>query len=144
MPRAYSDDLRCRILLAYERGEGSLAGLARRFEVGGDYVKKIRRQQLRTGQKERVPQLRHGPVSRITAAIEQQLRAHLRAQPDLTLWELRQRLRQASGVELSKSLLWLCLQRLELRRKKIPPRLRARHGTGPAATPGVVGAGKSD
>jgi transposase len=120
MPRAYSDDLRCRILLAYERGEGSLAGLARRFEVGGDYVKKIRRQQLRTGQKERVPQLRHGPVSRITAAIEQQLRAHLRAQPDLTLWELRQRLRQASGVELSKSLLWLCLQRLELRRKKNP------------------------
>jgi transposase-like protein len=36
MARAFSGDLRCRILLAYERGGVSLAELARRFGVGRD------------------------------------------------------------------------------------------------------------
>jgi transposase len=54
----------------------------------------------------------------MTAEIEQVLRTQLRAQPDLTLWELQQRLREQAGVRWSKSLVWLWLQRLELRRKK--------------------------
>lgn len=120
MPRPFSDDLRCRILQAYQWGEGSLATLARRFHVSRDYVKKIRKQQLRSGKMERVVQSRHGPVSRITPEVERQLRGQLRAQSDLTLWELRQRLRKETGVELSQSLLWLCLQRWQLRRKKNP------------------------
>jgi len=118
MPRAFSDDLRCRILRAYERGEVSLRELAERFGVSWDYVKKIRKHQMRYGQMERVQPVRHGPVSRVTARVEQQLRAQLRAQPDRTLEELRQRLHQEAGVELSKSLIWLCLERLQLRRKK--------------------------
>jgi transposase len=122
MPRAFSDDLRCRILNAYERGEWSLHELAERFGVSWDYVKKIRKHQLRFGQKERVPQGRHGPVSRVTAEVEHQLRAQLREQPDLTLEELRQRLQQRAQVKLSKSSLWLCLERLQLRRKKNPIR----------------------
>ena len=118
MPQALSDDLRCRILRAYERGESSLRELAEQFGVSFDYVKKIRKHQLRYGQMERVQQVRHGPPSRVTVEVEQQLRAQLRAQPDLTLEELRQRLRQQARVELSKSSIWLCLDRLDLRRKK--------------------------
>ena len=49
MARAFSDDLRCRILQTYESGEVSLAELARRFGVSHDYVKKIRKHQLRYG-----------------------------------------------------------------------------------------------
>ena len=118
MARAFSDDLRRRILQAYAGGGVSLRTLAERFAVGFEYVRKIRQQQLRTGQMERVPQARHGPASRMTAAVQQQLRAQLREQPDLTLWELQQRVRKTAGVELSKSLLWLWLQRLGLRIKK--------------------------
>lgn len=99
---------------AYAGGGVSLRALADRFAVGFEYVRKIRKQQLRTGQMERVPQTRHGPASRVTTAVQQQLRA----QPDLTLWELQQRVRNTAGVELSKSLLWLWLQRLGLRIKK--------------------------
>jgi transposase len=50
--------------------------------------------------------------------VQQQLRAAVRQQPDVTLLELQQRVQQGAGVWLSKSLLWLWLQRLELRRKK--------------------------
>ena len=118
MARAFSDDLRRRILQAYAGGEGSLRVLAERFAVSFEYVRKIRKQQLRTGQMERVPQARHGPVSRVTAAVQQQLRAHVREQPDLTLGELQQRVRKSAGVQLSKSLRELWLQRLGLRIKK--------------------------
>lgn len=118
MARAFSDDLRCRILQAYEGGELSLAELARRFGVSRDYVKKIRKHQLRYGQMERVPQTRHGPISRVTAEVKQQLRVELRAQPDLTLWELGQRLQKATRVQLSKSRLWLSLQQMGLQLKK--------------------------
>jgi transposase len=54
----------------------------------------------------------------MTAEIERELRSQLRAQPDLTLWELQQRLHERVGVRWSKSLVWLWLQRWELRRKK--------------------------
>lgn len=123
MPQAFSDDLRCRILRAYECGGVSLRELAERFGVSWDYAKKIRKQQLRFGQMERVPQTRHGPRRWMTLAIESAMRAQLQAQPDLTLWELQQRLREQAGVSWSKSLVWLCLQRLELGRKKNAARL---------------------
>jgi transposase len=120
MARAFSDDLRRRILLVYAAGGVSLRELAERFAVGFEYVRKIRKQQRRTGQMERVRQLRHGPVSRVSAEVQRQVRAQLRAQPDLTLWELQQRIGKATGVQLSKSLLWLWLQRLGLAVKKSP------------------------
>jgi len=55
MAKAYSDDLRRRILQAYEQGEGSEARLAQRFRVSVSYVKKIRRRLRQTGKRERVP-----------------------------------------------------------------------------------------
>ena len=55
MAKFYSDDLRRRILEAYAQGEGTQAQLAQRFRVSLGYVEKIRGQQRRTGQMERVP-----------------------------------------------------------------------------------------
>jgi transposase len=118
MPRAYSDDLRCKLLEAYEAGQGSLQELAKQFRVSWGYSKKIRSQQLRTERKERPQQLRHGPASRLTPAVEQQLRSALRQQPDLTLAEVQQRLAERAGISLSRSRLWVWLQRLGLRHKK--------------------------
>ena len=118
MPQPYSDDLRGKLLEAYEAGEGTLRQLAKRFHVSWGYSKKIRAQQLRTGQKQRPPQTRHGPPGRVTAEVQQQLRSALRQQPDLTLAELQQRIQQRTGVELRRSWLWVWLQRLGLRHKK--------------------------
>ena len=54
MARPYSDDLRRKILETYAQGEVTLEQLAGRFRVSYGYVKKLRRQQLRHGQMERV------------------------------------------------------------------------------------------
>jgi transposase len=91
-------------LESYEVGTSSLRELAQQFRVSFGYSKKIRRQQLLTGQKERPVQWRHGPVSRIDSAAQEKLRGWLRQQPDLTEVELRERLGEA-GV-------WVCKSRI--------------------------------
>lgn len=132
MPRAYSDDLRCKILQRYEQAEVGLEQLANQFGVSYGFTKKIRRQQLQTGQMERPPQLLHGPASRVTEAVKQYLRQQLQHQPDLTLAELGHGLKQRMHVRLGKTRLCLELQRMGLRRKKNPstPKNRTRKKAG--------------
>lgn len=117
MAQPYSDDLRCKLLEAYEAGTGSLRALATQFRVSWGYSKKIRAQQLRSGQKERPAQSHHGPVSRVTDTVKERLRSWLGQQPDLTLAELRERL-QTSGVSLSRSRVGQVVQEMGLRLKK--------------------------
>lgn len=127
MAKPYSDDLRSKLLDAYEAGTASLHQLAVQFRVSWGYVKKIRAQQLRTGEKKRPVQLRHGPVSRMNADVQAQLRGWLREQPDLTEEELRGRL-AGTGVQVAKSRVGQVLRQMGERRKKNSARRRARHG----------------
>ena len=126
MPRAYSDDLRSKLLKAYAAGRGSLEELATQFGVSYGYSKKIRRQQLASGQVERPPQQRHGPTGQLSAEIKQSLRSAVARQPDVTLAELKQHLRKAHQVEISQSRLWYWLRGLGLRHKKNAARPGAR------------------
>jgi transposase len=118
MPRAYSDDLRSKLLKAYAAGRGGLEELARQFGVSYGYSKKIRRQQLETGQVDRSRQSRHGPTGQLNAEIKQYLRSVIRQQPDVTLAELGGMLRAAHHVQISRSRLWYWLRSLGLRHKK--------------------------
>ncbi|PYS87855.1 MAG: hypothetical protein DMF64_22070, partial [Acidobacteria bacterium] len=43
--KAYSLDLRQRVVAAYEKGKGSIAEVAEQFNVGQTFVKKMLRQQ---------------------------------------------------------------------------------------------------
>lgn len=136
MARPYSDDLRRRILEAYEQGEGTEAQLAERFRVSVGYVEKIRGQQLRTGQMERVP---HHPGRKplFTEPIRQRLRAWLQQQPDLTLAELQENLRQQAHLGVSRPSLWGVLGKMGLRLKKSrsTPASGTPNRTGSAAKP---------
>jgi len=136
--RAYSDDLRNKILQAYERGRLGLEALAEQFGVSYGYTKKIRRQQLQTGQMGRVLQARHGPASRVTTEVEEELRRALQRQPDLTLQELAEQLEQSRQLRLSRTRLWTVLQRLGLRRKKnrSTPASRTAHKRSSGGKPG--------
>ena len=113
MAKAYSNDLRRKLLEAYDRGEGSLRELAERFGVSSPYAWKISAQRTRTGQVERVEQ-RHGPESKVTGAVEQQLRRWVRQQPDLTLAEIRERLWETARLPVSVPRVWQVLRRLQL------------------------------
>jgi len=117
MAKAYSDDLRRKLLEAHDRGEGSLRELAKRFGVSVPWAWKISRQRRRTGQMERVEQ-RHGPRSRMTPAVQARLRELVRQQPDATLVELQQRLWASARLRVSLQHLWRVLQSMGLRLKK--------------------------
>ena len=124
MAKAYSNDLRCKLLTAYDRGQGSLRALAQLFSVSYDWAKKISSQRLRSQQMERVPQSRHGAVSRVTPAVEAELLRLMREQPDRTLAELQKGLQRSLGVGFSNQHLWRVLKRLGVRLKKsrfMPP-----------------------
>ena len=137
MAKAYSDDLRRKLLEAHDRGEGSLMELAQRFGVSVPWAWKISRQRRRTGQMERVEQ-RHGPPSRITAEVQASLRGLVRQQPDATLVELQQRLWASERIRISVQHLWRILQRLGLRLKKSrsTPRNKTRPRSKPVARRG--------
>jgi len=140
MARAYSDDLRCKFLAAYERGDGSLRELSVRFGVSLPYAKKIRQQLLRSGKMEREPQPRYGPVSRVTAVAEAWLQDQVRATPDATLAELRQRLWDQRQIAISRSHLARVLHRMQLRLKKsrsTPPSKTPKKGAASARRGGT-------
>lgn len=126
MPKAIVDELRYRVLGAWQAGEGSLRELADRFQVGYAWARKIREQQLRTGLVGRVPQARRGFPSRVDEETRARLRAWVGEQPDRTELELRDMLRRECQIEVCHSRVGQLLRGLGLRRKKNPARQRAR------------------
>ena len=134
MAKAYSNDLRRKLLEAYDRGEGSLRELAERFGVSSPYAWKISAQRKRTGQVERVEQ-RHGPASKVTGAVEQRLRSWVRQQPDLTLVEIQERLWETAGLPVSVPRLWQVL------RRRMQLRLKKSHSTPRNKTPRTISGG---
>jgi len=81
MARAYSNDLRRKFLQAYDEGEGTLEELAEQFRVSLGWAKKISARRSRTGEVD-APVWRHGPVSRVTPAVQEWIRKQIRVQPD--------------------------------------------------------------
>jgi transposase len=137
MARAYSNDLRRKLLEAHEQGKGTLEQLAEKFGVSLGYAKKISATLGRTGRMERIEQ-RHGRIGRVTPLVQERLRELLRRQPDLTLAELQRQLREQMQVTLSIRWLWVVLHRMKLRLKKnrSTPRSRTPRKTTSAAKRG--------
>src|SRR5271165_3561974 len=126
MARPYSDDLRRKILQAYAQGEMTLEQLAERFRVSYGYVKKLRRQQLRHGQMERVPH-QPGRKPKFSGPIRERLRGWLKQQPDLRLAELQEKLLENSKFHFSHPALWVVLRRkmgLLLKKSRSTPKNR--------------------
>ena len=117
MGKTFGDDLRRKLLFAYDQGEGTLQELASRFLVSVGWAKKISAVRNRTGQAERVP---HKPGRKPHTGIEaqQQVRTWFVQQPDLTLAEVQQKLLSEAGVSLSLPQVWKLLRKLGLRLKK--------------------------
>lgn len=118
MARAYSDDLRRKLLEAHQQGEGSLEKLAARFRVSVSWAKGISATLLRTGKMERPPAGPRGPKSKLTEEVRRQLRDWIAAQPDLTLMEMQRRLGEELSLKVSIGRLWKVLQEMNLPLKK--------------------------
>lgn len=111
--RAYSNDLRERIVAAVERGEFSIRQIAHLFAVSLSCVVRLLQQQRRTGSVQPKP---HGgvPARKLDAAAEARLLALVQEKPDATLAELRDRL----GIPCGLMTIARALQRHRITRKK--------------------------
>src|SRR5271165_6657273 len=111
--KAYSMDLRERVVAACDRGEGTREEIARRSRVGIAWVYRLLQRRRETGSIEPRP---HGggqkPAFDPPAA--QRLRQAVADRPDATLEELR----EAVGVARGTSAVHRALEKLGLPRKK--------------------------
>lgn len=126
MAKAYSDDLRKKVLTRHQAGEDTLEELAERFGVSFAWVRKISASFTRTGRMERPRPVRVGRKRKVTGELEAVIRNAIAAQPDLTLAELQLQLDQQEQFSISIGSLWNTLRRLNLRLKKNHSRGRAR------------------
>ena len=111
--RTLSLDLRERILLSYDREEGTRAEIAERFRVSLGMVKKLLQQRRRTGD---IAPRHHfaGRKPMIVGVHQGQLRALLARKNDLTLKELR----AATGLRCSLQAINVVLGKMGLTYKK--------------------------
>src|SRR4051812_4598123 len=133
MAAAYSDDLRDRVLAAYDRGMPTKQ-LAEIFQVSPAWARRLKQCRRETG---RVRPLPTG--GRRGRKIDRDLLRQLVAQqPDLTLKQLRDKL----GIACALSSIWQALDQLGLSFKKsrsTPPSRTARMspGAAPSGSSGV-------
>jgi transposase len=135
VPLPYSADLRERVLLAHEHGEGNAATLAARFRVAVNTVKNWVRAAVTEGRRVAKP-LCHGPAPRLGAAEREVLCQLVAVDNDATLAEYGARLAAQTGVHVSRPVLSVTLKRLGLSRKK---RLSGRASRGaPTSSPNAL------
>jgi transposase len=117
--KAYSTDLREKLVLAYESGEGTLDEVADTFGVGRCTVARMMKL-WRAGQS--LAPLPHG--GGYPAMLDKKLLALLTSQialqPDATLSELAAHLKKKAKVEVHLSTICRALQKMDLPRKKKP------------------------
>lgn len=122
MGRAYSNDLRERIVEAVEGGS-SRRGAAEIFGVSPSCAVKLYRRWRETGS---VKPARLGAPKRCKLdPVADWLLALVKAEPDITLDEVRRRLAREHSLSASIGLLWTFLDRHDLSFKKNRARQRA-------------------
>jgi transposase len=109
----YSNDLRERVAAAVDHGEGSQREIARRFRVDLSFVVRLLQRRRQAGTLEPKPH-GGGPPLALRPEDQKRLDELIRAQPDATLEQLRQR----GGFTCSLTTLWRALRRRGLTRKK--------------------------
>jgi len=114
--KAYSTDLRERVVASVESGECNIPEAARRYKVSEPSIERWVARYRKTGSCASLPYA--GGPSRKLAAAEAALRAAVKAQPDATLQELCEALEKKTKIKSSTSMVWRELVRLKLPRKK--------------------------
>lgn len=114
--KAYSTDLRERAVNSVEHGECTIPEAARRYQVSEPSLERWLARKRNTGSCAPLPYA--GGVQRKLAVAEAAIRAAVKAQPDATLQELCERVKQATQIKSDASMMCRELVRLKLPRKK--------------------------
>jgi transposase len=119
MAGPYSEDLREKMVVCYQQGQGGLTqkAVAERFLVSESGFKRVWKRYRETGRV--APGKMGGWVEpKVDKAGGESLRQWLEEHPDLTLAELCERYQQQRGVSISTSAMDRGLKRLKVSRKK--------------------------
>jgi len=114
--KAYSTDLRERVIESVESGECNIPEAARRYKVSEPSIERWVAQHRKTGTCAALPHA--GGIARKLATAEAAIRAAVKAQPDATLQELCERVEQETKIKSDPSMMYRELVRLKLPRKK--------------------------
>jgi len=128
----YSQDLREKVMALVGQAKQPNRQIAEMLGIGEATIERWTRRLRQTGS---VAAAAHaGGVARVLASHEKFLREAVKAQPDISLEELRVRIKTELKLTVSGSMVSRELTKLRLPPKKVAPRQRAgnRAGKGPA------------
>jgi transposase len=115
--KAYSNDLRRRIIEAIQENEETQAEIAERFSVSDTFVENLWRRFRETGSYQALPH--GGGRKRLLKDDEQLIREKVASEPDITLSGLAEYIGRETGrAVVSDAVMCVELQRLNLPRKK--------------------------
>ena len=115
--RAYSLDLRQKVVAAVERGDSTIEEVASTFGVGQTFIKKMLGQHRETGDLSPRPH-GGGQTARLSGKHLKLLRQEVARSPDKTATALRDHLEERAGVVVSRPTVSRALLSLGLSRKK--------------------------
>ncbi len=122
--KAYSLDLRQKIVDAYNNKEGSYRQLAKRFRVSLSFVQTLLKRYRETGKLE--PKPHAGGQSPKLSPEQSALIPKLVAEDNAaTLEQLCERLEQRTGIKVSRATMGRLVQGFDLSRRKTTARLRS-------------------
>ena len=114
--RAFSLDLRERVVDAIESGEYSLVEVSELFHVSLSFVEKLWHQHRTTANI--APKVYTPGPKRVLAPYGSWIRAAIKEQPDITLEELCELFEAERDMRVHPSMMWRELERLKLPLKK--------------------------
>ena len=114
--KAYSTDLRERVVASVESGEWNIPEAARRYKVSEPSIERWVARKRRTGTCAPLPHT--GEPARKLAGAEAVIRAAVKAEPDATLQELCEGVEKKTKIKSNSSMMYRELVRLKLPRKK--------------------------
>lgn len=117
MAKAYSEDLRIRVVRAYEEKLGSIREIAKQYQVGKTFVNDLIQQWRRTGSVRPLPN-RGGVKPKLDAEHLQKLQQIVKLTNDATLSELSEQLATETGLKVSVPTIYRGIEKLRLTRKK--------------------------
>lgn len=133
--RAYSTDLRKKIVLSYESGEATLDEVAATFDVGRRTVARLVKL-WRAGQSLSPKPHGGGYPARLDSELLALLRQQVAQEPDATLSELSSYLQTEARLRVHPATVCRALQRLGLARKKKPCASRTQRRAESQLSPG--------
>lgn len=114
--RAYSQDIRVRVIEAYQKGEGSQRQIARRFRVSLSFVANLMNQFRKTGSAALKPH-RGGCPPKIDEQGLKTLRRLAEESPNATLDVLCARFAEECQINLSRATMSRALNKIKVRHK---------------------------